>query len=76
LNKLTLSRGPDLDINECAENVGGRFNLVLIGAARARELIQEQRKTEDRSYLQPVVTALKEIQAGDIGREYLARVPG
>ena len=76
MNKLTLSRGHDLDINECAENVGGRFNLVLIGAARARELIQEQRKTEDRSYLQPVVTALKEIQAGDIGREYLARVPG
>lgn len=74
MNKPVRSRGTDLDIDACAENVGGRFNLVIIGAARARELIREHKKSEDTTYIRPLVTALAEIQSGEIGKEYLAKV--
>ena len=58
---------------KAAEAVGNRFDLVLIASARAREL--------KRGYLPkvvcnngPMVTALREIEAGAVGREYLKKV--
>jgi len=55
---------------EAVEMVGNRFDLVLIASARVREL--------KRGYLpkiitdaKPAVTALQEIEAGHVGREYL-----
>jgi DNA-directed RNA polymerase subunit omega len=53
--------------------VGNRFDLVLIASIRSREL--------KRGYLPlvpskngPNVTALREIEAGKIGREYLEKL--
>jgi DNA-directed RNA polymerase subunit K/omega len=68
MNKVKkLSRGPSINTEKCIENVGGnRFNLVLIAAARARELARQD--------LNSPVTALLEIQEGRIGKEYLKKV--
>jgi DNA-directed RNA polymerase subunit omega len=53
--------------------VGNRFDLVLIASIRSREL--------KRGYLPlvpskngPNVTALREIEAGKIGRDYLLKL--
>ena len=70
-----LSRGTSIDTNQCVENAGGnRFNLVLIAAARARELARQHRYSENKGQLNAPVTALLEIQEGKIGIEYLKRV--
>ena len=70
-----LSRGTSIDTNQCVENVGGnRFNLVLIAAARSRELARQHRHAENKGQLNAPVTALLEIQEGKIGIEYLKRV--
>ena len=53
--------------------IGNRYDMILIATIRARELmkggIAKVSTTEG-----PVITALKEIEAGHIGREYLAKV--
>jgi len=55
------------------EVIGSRYDLVLIAALRAREL--------KKGYIpkvvcknSPHVTALREIEAGFVGREYLKKV--
>ncbi len=58
--------------NEAAvEAVGNRYDLVLIGARRARELGRGDRPRIDGPKHSHVVTALKEIELGLVGREYL-----
>ena len=58
---------------EAALMVGNRFDLVLIASQRVREL-----KNGHRSLLNtkagPFVTALQEIEAGHVGRDYLKRL--
>ena len=52
--------------------VGNRYELILIGARRARELNsgwQPHIVCDDN----PVVTALREIEAGHVGRDYLLK---
>ena len=55
--------------------VGNRYDLVIIASVRAREL---QRGAKTKLSPAPkhgiIVTALKEIEAGLIGREYLNKV--
>jgi DNA-directed RNA polymerase omega subunit len=58
---------------DAAKAVGCSYDLVLIAAARVRELKrghQPKIKTEDG----PVVTALTEIEQKLVGREYLKKV--
>jgi DNA-directed RNA polymerase subunit K/omega len=75
LNKITKSRGPDLDTNKCVKMVGGsKFDLILIAAARARELAQIHRAGDDVASLHAPVTALLDVQKGLVGREYLLKV--
>ena len=63
----------NVDTDKCVENIGSRFDLVLVAALRVREL-----KRGHRSLLNtkagPMVTALEEIEAGLVGREYLKRI--
>ena len=53
--------------------VGNKFDLVLIAAIRTREL-----KNGYHPLVQcengPIVTALREIEQGHIGRDYLKKV--
>jgi DNA-directed RNA polymerase subunit omega len=57
-----------------ARAVGSKYDLILIGARRARELNRGWRPTVtcDNG---AVVTALREIEAGNIGRDYLLKPP-
>lgn len=67
------SRGPGIDTEECVRQAGGgRYDLVLIGAQRLRELKRQHR--ESGRYVTPV-DALIEIQAGQVNlADYLAKV--
>ena len=58
--------------SEVAANKVGRYDLVLIGARGARELNRGWRQRV-ASTNGVVVTALREIEAGVIGREYLLK---
>lgn len=73
---LELSRGPQIDTEKCVENVGmGRFDLVLIAAARAREIKRQHKDSDKREHVHSNVTALLEIQEGKIDPiEYLRKV--
>ena len=53
--------------------VGSRFDLVLIASHRVRELKRGYRSTLNTKS-GPIVTALMEIEAGLVGREYLKRI--
>jgi DNA-directed RNA polymerase subunit omega len=53
--------------------VGNRFDLVLIASARVRELRRGHAK-QVMGTNSPTITALQEIEAGKIGREYLKKV--
>jgi DNA-directed RNA polymerase subunit omega len=58
---------------EAVNQVGNRFDLVLIAAARVREL-QRGHKPKLVTKAGPTVTALQEVEAGLVGREYLKRI--
>jgi DNA-directed RNA polymerase subunit omega len=64
-----------VDTEKCVANVGNRFDLVLIAAIRAREL--KQGRGNRKMVMSPnshIVSALQEIEAGHVGREYLKKV--
>ena len=58
---------------EAALMVGNRFDLVLIASQRVRELKRGHRSTLNTK-AGATVTALQEIEAGLIGRDYLKRI--
>ena len=53
------------------EAVGNRYDLVLIGARRARELGRGDLPKIAAPKRSAVVTALREIEQGKVGRSYL-----
>lgn len=68
-----LSRALEINVEQCVKHSGNQFDLVLIGAQRARELRNSHRNKETAP--PGVVDALLEIQAGKIDpKEYLAKV--
>lgn len=54
------------------QQIGSRYDLVLVAARRARELNRGWRPLVKSDH-DPVVTALLEVEAGLIGRDYLMR---
>ena len=68
-----IDRNQILDVQKCAEQVGGRFDLVLIASRRAREIRHDNKESLQHDHTHTVVTALLEIQEGVVGREYLAK---
>ncbi len=62
-----------IDTNRCVENIGNRFNLILVAGARVRELRRGHAKKvlENNS---PSITALREIEQGHIGKDYLKKI--
>jgi DNA-directed RNA polymerase subunit omega len=55
------------------EKVGNRFDLVLIATVRARELKKGHIPLTTRKG-GATITALREIEEGKIGREYLEKI--
>lgn len=54
-----------ITVEDCLENVSNRFELVLGGARRAKQLLKGARPLVD-SDNKEVVTALREIAAGKV----------
>jgi len=55
-----------------AQKIGNLYQLVLIGAYRARELNQgEQPQVKCKNG--SVITALREIEQGHVGKDYLLK---
>ena len=52
------------------KQIGSRYDLILVGARRSRELLRGWKPlvAGDNG---AVVTAIREIEAGKIGRDYL-----
>ena len=63
----------NIDTDRCVSAVGNRYDLVLIASARVRELRRGHAK-QVMGTNSATITALKEIEAGKIGREYLKKV--
>jgi DNA-directed RNA polymerase subunit omega len=55
------------------EQIGNRFDLILIAAIRARELSKGYKPLVSCNN-GTLVTALREIEAGYVGREYLDKI--
>ena len=56
-----------------ANKIGNIYDMVLIASARAREMRKGKRpmiNTKDK----PTVTAIREIEQGHVGREYLRKL--
>ena len=74
--KFNFTKGNKMSRNtsqKAAEQVGGLFNLVLISSIRVRELKSGHKpKVVDAGGI--TATALKEIEDGHIGIEYLKKV--
>ena len=69
------SRGTTIDLEKCVANVGdNRFNLIVIASARARELSQNNRHSDQFHHLHTPVTALLEVQEGKLGLEGIRKV--
>jgi DNA-directed RNA polymerase subunit K/omega len=69
------SRGTTIDTEKCVKNVGGnRFNLVIIASARAREISENNRHSDKFYHLHTPVTALLEVQNGELGIEGIRKV--
>jgi|DEB3_MinimDraft_2_1074329.scaffolds.fasta_scaffold00012_26 DNA-directed RNA polymerase omega subunit len=54
--------------------IGNKFDCILIAAARARELRRGKKSMLPAEDNQAIVLALREIEAGLVGREYLRKI--
>ena len=71
----TLSRGPQVNLEKCVESVdNSRYNLVLVAAARARELVHAQKQNDWATHINAPVQALLDVQQGLVGLDYLRKV--
>jgi len=75
MTKLTLSRGTQINLEKCVEAIdNSRYNLVLVAAARARELVHAQKQNDWATHVNAPVSALLDVQQGLVGLEYLRKV--
>jgi DNA-directed RNA polymerase subunit K/omega len=66
------SRSTQIDTEQCVENAGGRYDMIVAVSQRLREL--KRRARETGVYVTPV-DALLEMQTGRIDMiEYMAKV--
>lgn len=65
-------RTAGLTSQAAVEAIGNRYDLILIAARRVRELGRNAAAKVDSEH-SPTITAMLEIEAGKIGREYLLK---
>lgn len=63
-----------ITVEDCLSHVPNRFELTLAATYRARQLAQGATPKVDARD-KPTVVALREIAAGQVGREMLRKVP-
>jgi DNA-directed RNA polymerase omega subunit len=64
------SRTPEIDIDACAEKMGGKMNLILVAAQRARDLRSKDLKGTRDVHKNFATEALLDIQNNVIDKEY------
>ena len=74
MNDKTLSRIGLLDNEKIVDNIGNRFTMVVIASQRARELARQHRYKDDGTQFNAPISALLEIQNGEIGIEYIRKI--
>lgn len=66
------SRSSQIDTEACVEHCGGRYDLVIAGAQRLREM--KRRARENNTHVTPI-DALFEVQSGQLNViDYLIKV--
>ena len=60
-----------ITVEDCLQNVGNLFDLVLIAAKRARQLANGAPTEQEWENDKPTVVALREIAAGEVTEEIL-----
>jgi len=68
----TEARSPTINTEQCVENIGNRFDLVLVASQRLREL---KKIAKDKGTMASTVDALLDIQNGLVNtQDYLRKV--
>lgn len=62
-----------ISVEDCMVYIDNRFELTLAATYRARQLANGHTPKIDGARDKPTVLALKEIAAGEVGREILNR---
>ena len=60
---------------EASRQVGSKYDLILIASRRVRELRSGHAPEIANPHRSAVITALREIEQGKIGRDYLLKHP-
>lgn len=60
-------------VEDCMKKIDNRFELTLVATYRARQLANGHTPKVDAGRDKPAVVALREIAAGEIGRDILLR---
>ena len=63
-----------ITVEDCIDKIQNRFELTLAATYRARQLANGSSPKVDAGRDKPAVVALREIAAGEVGRELLDRV--
>lgn len=63
-------------VEDCMKKIDNRFELTLVATYRARQLANGHTPKVDAGRDKPAVVALREIAAGEIGRDILLRTRG
>ena len=70
-----ISRSSQIDTDKCVELSGGnRFNLVIMAAARSREIRRQNKESMKFEHLHCNITALLEFQAGKYDADYMKKI--
>ena len=67
--RYTWSAMARITVEDCLEQVPNRFELVLVAARRAKQLLKGARPLVE-SENKDIVTALREVAAGKVGIQY------
>ena len=65
-----------ITIEDCLDKVNNHFELVLVAAQRARQLLHGWGTSLERENDKPAVVALREIAEGEVGKEVLDEPAG
>lgn len=60
---------------EASRAVGSKYDLILIASRRVRELRNGYAPEIANTHRSEIITALREIEQGKIGRDYLLKNP-
>lgn len=60
---------------EASRQVGSKYDLVLIASRRVRELRNGHAPAIANPHDSAIITALREIEQGEVGRDYLLKPP-